>query len=398
MNTLVTLSMLWMAHFLVDFMVGVWSVFKTISGLDIGIAGLIAGACGLIGEGSQLFFGPLTDRGYKKILIVFGLVMSASCVMLAGVNTYLLFFLLYLMTCIGSGAFHPPAVALTGSLTDSRKGVFIAIFSTGGSLGLAISQILFSKTHAYFDGSTLILLIPSVLLAALYLTMGFWRKEPKREGPPPIPFGTKMFQSYFQDPSLRTLYLMQVCNQTLSWSAIFILPDILASRGYPEEIAFGGGHLVYILGGVLMMIPSGLLADRFSARSVILTSSVLGMVLFFTFLSLPFLEVAYLLPLLAIVGASLGLVQPVAVALGNKLGKKNPGLVSAFTMGMVWCVAEMVGPGGVGLLTKLFSEDAPAKALMAMGLLYPALIVAAYKLPQGEEEAVLATEAPSAVE
>jgi FSR family fosmidomycin resistance protein-like MFS transporter len=108
--------------------------------------------------------------------------------------------------------------------------------------------------------------------------------------------------------------------------------------------------------------------------------------------------VAYLLPLLAIVGASLGLVQPVAVALGNKLGKKNPGLVSAFTMGMVWCVAEMVGPGGVGLLTKLFSEDAPAKALMAMGLLYPALILAAYKLPQGEEEAVLATEAPSAVE
>lgn len=398
MNTLVTLTMLWMAHFLVDFMVGVWSVFKTISGLDIGMAGLIAGACGLMGEGSQIFFGPLTDRGYKKILIVFGLLMSASCVMLAGVNTYLLFFLLYLLTCIGSGAFHPPAVALTGSLTDSRKGMFIAIFSTGGSLGLALSQILFAKTHTYFNGSTLILLIPTVLLALLYLSIGFWKKEPKREGSPPIPFGREMFRTYFKDPSLRTLYCMQVCNQTLSWAAIFILPDILASRGYSEEIAFGGGHMVYILGGVLMMIPSGLLADRFSARSVILTASTTGMVLFFTFLSLPFLPTLYLLPLLAVVGASLGLVQPVAVALGNKLGKKNPGLVSAFTMGMVWCVAEMVGPGTVGLLTKFFSEDAPAKALMTMGILYPVLILAAFKLPQVEEELVLAPETPSTVE
>lgn len=396
MNTLVTLSMLWMAHFLVDFMVGVWSVFKTISGLDIGMAGLIAGACGLMGEGSQVFFGPLTDRGYKKILIVFGLLMSASCVMLAGVNTYLLFFLLYLLTCIGSGAFHPPAVALTGSLTQSRKGVFIAIFSTGGSLGLALSQILFAKTHNYFNGNTLILLIPTALLAFLYLSMGFWQKEPKREGPPPIPFGREMFRTYFRDPSLRTLYFMQVCNQTLSWAAIFILPDILATRGYPEEIAFGGGHMVYILGGVLMMIPSGFLADRFSARAVILTASTTGMVLFFTFLSMPFLPILYLMPLLAIVGASLGLVQPVAVALGNKLGKKNPGLVSAFTMGMVWCVAEMAGPGSVGLLTKLFSEDAPAKALMVMGILYPVLILTAYRLPYTDE--VLATETPSAVE
>lgn len=398
MNTLVTLSMLWMAHFLVDFMVGVWSVFKTISGLDIGMAGLIAGTCGLVGEGSQIFFGPLTDRGYKKMLIVFGLLMSASCVMLAGVNTYLLFFLLYLLTCIGSGAFHPPAVALTGSLTESRKGVFIAIFSTGGSLGLAVSQILFSKTHTYFNGSTLILLIPTVLLAIIYLSMGFWRKEPKREGSPPIPFGRDMFRTYFKDPSLRTLYCMQVCNQTLSWAAIFILPDILASRGYAEEIAFGGGHMVYILGGVLMMIPSGLLADRFSARAVILSASTVGMVMFFTFLSMPFLSVYYLLPLLAVVGASLGLVQPVAVALGNKLGKKNPGLVSAFTMGMVWCVSEMVGPGTVGLLTKLFSEDAPAKALMTMGILYPALIYSAFKLPQTDEEPIVATEAASIVE
>lgn len=399
MNSIIPLITVWAAHFIVDFMVGIWSVFKTISGLDIGIAGIIAGLCGFLGEGSQLFFGPLTDRGYKKILVVTGLILATASAFLSYMNAYTLFFLLYLCTCLGSGAFHPPAVSMAGGLTQSRKSLFIAIFATGGSLGMACSQIVFSKVHAHFEGSTWLLIAPALSLACVCIAMGYWRKEPLLGSPHSRPaFGREMFRTYFQNKSLKMLYIAQVFNQTISWGAIFILPDILATRGYEPEIAFGGGHFVYIMGGVLMMIPSGYFADRFSSRLVILTASAIGMVLLYAFLFFPYLPVYLLLPLLACVGATLGILQPVSVGLGNKIGKEFPGLVSAFTMGLVWCFSEMIGPGCVGLFTHLFEEDAPAKALMLLCLLFPPAIYAAYLLPKEEVAQALAKEGLSAVE
>lgn len=382
MNAFITLIIVWTAHFLVDFMVGVWSVYKTMAGVDLGVAGLIAAVCGFVGEGSQIFFGPLTDNGYKKQLILLGIVLTTASALLVYTDAYFFYFLLFLCTCIGSGAFHPPAVALTGALTEKRKGLFIAIFATGGSLGLALSQIIYSKAHAYFLGDTIVLLVPSVILLGFCLFMGFWKKDslPSLQKSHGF-FGWDVIRNYFKDNSLKMLYFAQICSQTISWSIIFILPDILSSRGYDPNIAFGGGHFAFIMGGVLMMIPSGAFADRYSARTVILTASSVGMLLFYAFLSMPNLSELSLLILLAFSGSMLGIIQPVAVALGNQIGKKNPGLVSAFTMGMVWCVSEMVGPGSVGLLTHFFTEDAPAKALMIMGLFFPSLIYCAYQLP-----------------
>jgi FSR family fosmidomycin resistance protein-like MFS transporter len=388
MNSFITLIVVWTAHFLVDFMVGVWSVFKTMAGLDLGIAGLIAAGCGLVGEGSQIFFGPLTDKGYKRQLILLALVLTSASALLVYTDYYMFYFFLFLCTCIGSGAFHPPAVALTGALTEKRKALFIAIFSTGGSLGLALSQIIYSKAHQYFLGDTVVLLTPSAILFVICVILGFWQKEqPPAQIASNKRLGWALIRNYFKNPSLKMLYFTQVCSQTISWSIIFILPDILNSREYDASIAFGGGHFAFIMGGVLMMIPSGLIADRFSPRSYILFASCAGSVLLFTFLSMPFLSEGYLLAVLMLTGSMLGTIQPVAVALGNQLGKANPGLVSAFTMGMVWCVAEMLGPGGVGLLSGLFTEDAPAKATILMALLcLPSLILCAYQLPKSAEQ------------
>lgn len=136
------------------------------------------------------------------------------------------------------------------------------------------------------------------------------------------------------------------------------------------------------------MIPSGYMADRWSARIVILVSSICGMALYFTFLMLPALSPTYLIIILILAGSFIGIVQPVAVALGNDLGRKNPGMASAFTMGLVWVISETVGPAGSGLMTKLFIEDAPAKALMVFGILYPLQIFAASRLPKSGFELI----------
>lgn len=151
-------------------------------------------------------------------------------------------------------------------------------------------------------------------------------------------------------------------------------------------IAYGGGHLAFILGGALMMVPSGYLADKYSSRKVILYATFLGLLLFYAFLFIPDLSSGMLLTLLCVLGAALGIVQPVALALGNQLCRNNPGMVSAFLMGLVWCISETVGPAGGGLLTKLFVEDAPAKALGLLGILFFVALIATALLPKQVEE------------
>lgn len=392
MQFAIPLILLWCAHFLVDFMLGMWSVYKTMAFFDLGVAGVMAAFAALIGEGSQLIFGSLSDQGYTKRLILFGLMMTLGNVFLPFASSYALVLFLFTATCMGSGAFHPCAASYVGGLTSRQKGLFISIFASGGALGMAVSQIAFSKTYTYFEGNTLILAVPTLALALILLAFGYMKKGEKAAGSAHSKIGVQVIRSYFQNRPLKMLYILQVCNQIIFWGSIFLLPDVLVSRGYDTDIAFGGGHMAFIIGSAFTMIPSGLLADRFSPRSVIIASSAFGMIFYFAFLLIPDLPPTYLLTLLLLAGSAIGVVQPLAVALGNELGKDNPGIVSAFTMGLVWCVSESIGPAGTGLVSKLFMEDAPAKSLMIFGSLFPISLYAASQLPAVSRETDLIAE------
>ncbi len=364
-----TLALMWAGHFLVDVMIGFWSIYKTISGVDLALAGLIAGICPFIGEGMQVLFGSIGDRGYRKLLFLFGIIATCASAFFPVYQSYLFFFFVYLVTCIGSGAFHPTAVAITSSLTQHRKGLYITIFASGGALGLALSHTIFSLWYLHFQLSTAWLIVPAIVLFMFTVmqTMPGALPQPSQPGKR---YGLKALKKLFGHRELRILYFSQVCILSIYWGMIFLLPDVLTSKGYPEWVCFGAGHFVFIMGGALMMIPGGHLSDRFSARSVLLVSNMVGCVIFYLFLLTPYLSIPVALLLLSMMGASLGTANPVAVALGNKIMPSRPGLVSAFLMGMVWCVAEWIGPGGGGMLTKLFTDNAPVFALSTLGVLF----------------------------
>lgn len=383
-TTLYSVMFLWMGHFFVDFMLGVWPVYKTLSGLDLALAGLIAASCAFLGEGMQLLFGSLCDKGHKKRLVIFGLIFTCANGLLILTHNYFILFCLFLFTCIGSGAFHPAATALIGSLTENRKSFFIAVFASGGALGMAVSQITFSKLILVLENQAVIILVPSLILVCLLLFYGFLNKEEvniKRE-----PFSLNNFKQFFKNKELRALYVNQVCNQTIAWASIFLLPDVLVSRGYSDTIAFGGGHFSFIIGSAIMMIPSGYLADKYSSQRVMLIATFIGTIFFYAFLFLPNLDSLSLLGVLFVMGAAIGVIQPVAVAFGNILCKSKPGMVSAFLMGLVWCVSECMGPAGGGFLTKLFVEDAPAKALSLIGILFFVSLGATALLPRKAQD------------
>lgn len=375
-----TLILLWIGHFFVDFMIGIWPVYKTLAHLDLAKAGLISAACAFIGEGLQVVFGTLSDRGWRNSLIISGVMASAASCLLAYTSNYTLLFCLFLTVCVGSGAFHPSAVGLVGNLIKERRGFLITIFASGGSIGLACSQLIYTHTHFILSGETVWLMLPFLVLIASMILIGLKKIDTQPLETKNIDL--KKYITLFKNRDLRNLYFAQVCNQSVFWALVFLLPDILVCREYESWVCFGGGHLFLILGGAVMMIPAGYLADQFSPRKVMLYATILGMLFFYLMLLYPILPTYALLILLFLIGTTLGTLNPVLVSFGIRLLPSQPGTVSAFLLGLAWCLSEGIGQGGGGLLTKLFIEDAPAKALSVLGIFFFLGIFFTYRLPE----------------
>lgn len=367
-STALQLGFLWIGHFLVDLMIGIWPVYKTIIGLDLATAGLIAAICPFIGEGLQMFFGNLGDRGYRRLLCAFGLLFTGANAFLPLTTFPVYLFLLFLATSIGSGAFHPSAAAFASRLTEKKKGLFVAIFASGGGLGMALSQLTFTRLSlGHSSLHPAILFIPIAICFLILNIIPFPAIKPFNSGKR---MGWQTIRSLFADRELRYLYLSQVCNQSILWGTIFLLPDILLERNYPSSVALGGGHFFFILGGALAVVPGGYLADRFSIKKVLLTATLISFASFSFFVFSPKLSMPMLFIALLMLGASLGIINPLAVGYGNRLIPSRPGLVSAFLMGLVWCVSEAIGPGLGGFFTKFFTTNAASSALSLIGLLF----------------------------
>lgn len=384
-RTLICLSL---AHFLVDFMIGIWAIFKTLAHLDLFLAGIISGVGAFLGEGMQIFFGPLSDKGWRKILICAGVLAAAASVFLAYFTSYWLFLILYVGTCLGSGAFHPSAVSLAGALTPHRKALMITIFAAGGSFGLASSQIVFTHLHQLFEYHIGWLIIPSLLFTLFLFFVGLKGIEKFTPVHSTKEVNLRALFGMFKIRNLRLLYIAQVCNQTIFWGTIFLLPDTLVCKGYDTWLCHGGGHLFLILGGAIAMIPSGYLSDRFSPKSVIIASTVGAMLTFYLFLLFPVLDNITFITLIFLLGAFLASINPVIIAFGNILAPKNPGMVSAFLMGMAWCISEGLGQSGGGFITKFFEEHAPIYTLAILGSFYVVGLIATILLPNSKKEDV----------
>lgn len=376
------LVFIWLAHFMVDVMLGIWPLYKTMIGLDLASAGIIVACGAMIGEGAQLIFGSLSDRGYRQLLIAFGLTIAGANLFLPYVSSTPLYFLLFLTTCIGSGCFHPCSASLVNSIDPVRRSFYMTIFASGGSCGLAASQLIFSKAHAYFEGNTFPLVLPILVLSLLLLLFKL----------PSVKTSSKQNHRFseiftlFRIPALRNLYLSQIANQSIAWATIFILPDILKTWGHSDWVCLGGGHCFFILGGAVAMVPMGYLADKFSPRIVLLGATILSSCLFYFILMTGAFATTSTLVGLFILGASLTVVNPISVSWGVKLEPQRPGLVSAFLMGLVWVVSESVGPGAVGALSHLFEDAGSVKALSILGLFFIVQIYALLSLPEEQSQ------------
>lgn len=381
-STPFSLLLLWFGHLFMDFFTGIWPIYKTIAQIDILQAGILASAAGFIGEFLQVFFGYFCDRGYRKRIMIFGLILSTSILWITMTEGSFSLFLFLLLLMIGSGSFHPAALGIAGSLSKVNKGRGILFFASGGAIGLGVSQLVFTNIFDAFNGHAFILFIPVLLLIAAIL----WHRFPPLTIIPP---GTS-FKNFFSPLTaarkpLLFLYLAQVANLGLFAAFVFLLPDLLKVRDCHSWLCMGGGHLCFILGSAFTMVPAGFLCDRYGQKSVLIVVLSFAIALFYTFLFVPDLSFGWTMGLLSTLGAFLGIINPIIVSWGHRLVPQNPSTVSALLMGFAWCIPHLVS-SGASLLTQVFSKNPISYAISTMGILMVICLLLVLFAPQLQKE------------
>jgi FSR family fosmidomycin resistance protein-like MFS transporter len=386
-STLLVLACIFVGHFLVDFMLGIWPVFKTLSGLDLALAGFMAGGCVVVGEGIQCYFGALSDKGYQRWLLLFGITLATGTCFLGYVSGFFWFGLLFMATCLGSAAFHPTAASILSNLNIVKRSTVMGLFTGAGMIGLGISQMLYSWSHHTYDGSTAYLAVPSLVLAIICF---FFFKGRTTATQTEKTHSLTLFRRFLAIKELRALYLSMLGNQIVLWSLVFLLPDFLLERNYEPWVVFGGGHLFLMAGATLGPPVFGYLADRYASRGVIIWTSLLTLCCFYFLIGPVMLSQEYLFALLFVLGSMLGSVPPLIWALGGQLVPQHRGVISAFLMGFVWIFSESLGLGMSGFIASLFTEYPASCALAVMGGVQCISCFANAQLPKEVRELVIA--------
>ena len=302
----------------------------------------------------SFFMGRLADRISRSALIYGGFYVASSALIAAGsVHSFVLFMVSMVAAAIGISTFHPVTYAVIDESGLERRGRMYAHFELYGAAGiltlLVLNGLLINRIG--WQGVVLIACVPGFIVGTLFARNRaiFEHRidESKRESTDAIAPEAQLAETapqtvivvFFASIALRTVAAMAIMN---------FLPTFLArSVGLkPSLAAFTAGFL--FLGGIIVSLFAGNLADRFGPIKVLQTASIgIGL---FLILSTRVLS-AWMLPFsLLIMGAAISAALPAQNLILSALSPSGrKGKVFGTSMG-VMTIANSLGPLALGLI------------------------------------------------
>ncbi len=334
-KTASVLMALWLGHFTVDSFTGIWPIYKTLANLDLMKAGLIMAIGGFIGNSLQIIFGFLGDKGWSRFLLCLGVLAAGAVVMVPYVDNsnYFLMGILVMVTFLGSSAYHPSGVGTASSLSARKVGKMTALFLSGGFVGYAFSQLLFTKIYLATGGKPAIMLIMAIFTVVMLF---FFSPPPSKQAKLQTSFwaATQGFRK-----SLTFLYVVMVCAAGVNMAQVFLLPDLLLAKKASQWMVYGGGHMFMVLGACSGLLPAGHLADKYGPRQVMLGGLIALAILLPITARFESGSSLALVVLLFLLGFSSSTCNVVGVTYGSRLMPKHTRTVSGLLMGAAWCIA-----------------------------------------------------------
>lgn len=334
-------------------------------GVGYGAVSVLVALQSLTGSLLQPVAGLIADRFDRRVLAALGPVLMALGSGLLGFFPSLwVAGLMLAVSGLGSALFHSAGAALVGQYADpARRGFWLSVFSTGGFVGMTFAPaISLTIANSPTGLKGLAWVVPIALVPAALLL--FLAPKTLLRGKP----------SSFAD--LRRVFKGQVARLwavTTLRSIVFMsfsttIPFWFHSRGISDDWT-KVVLTVYNLAATTGAFLGGTLSDHLGRRNVVVGTMLAAIPLYVVLLILPPENWMYL-PILAITGALMNAVVPVAVAMAQEHEPRQMATVSGLLMGFTWGFAGLLY-GVVGPLVERFGV---IESLTALGLLLvPAL-------------------------
>ena len=302
--------------------------------LSLAMAGLLGTTRILVNSLIQPGLGHLVDRAQRPSLVVIGPLLTVTAMSLIGmVGSFYQLLAVMVIAGAGTALFHPAAASLIGASKHSRRGLMMALFSSGGTFGGAIAPIaIVAYTQRFAIDQTYWLLVPGLIILA-----GF--AIPLRSALPPAkdPVHHERIRLRHIPRRLVILWFAIVFRAMAATAFATFLALLVTERG---GSAFAGGAAisVFLLTGAIGGFFAGSLSDRIGRKAVLLGSMALASPLLLLFLHGP---TRLLLPAIAAAGVFALSSTPVGVVAAQECLPGRTGLVSGLVMGLAWGVGGL---------------------------------------------------------
>jgi MFS transporter, FSR family, fosmidomycin resistance protein len=334
---------------------------------------------------AQPFFGRWSDRHTTTWLLPAGVAVAGVGIAISPlVHSYALLLLFVGISGLGVGVFHPEAMKLARHASGERRASGMAVFQTGGNLGIACGPVLAGVVLAV-TGSTggLLLMIPGLLVAGLLLR-DFASLSRLRQ----VGHERTRRQNAVDRPGLFGLLLVAIGFRSVAYYGLFtFVPLWEVAQGHSKSYGTALLSLV-LLGGAIGTLCAGPLADRYGNKVVLVTSLALspGLVALFALVGGVVGAVA-----VCVAGAVIVSTFGVTTVMGQEFLPSRIAMSSGMTVGLA------MGLGGVAaVLLGVIADAVDLRAALLATAAGPALgALIALRLPserQAGARPVLAVE------
>ena len=363
-------------HLSVDACAGIRPVYKVLAHLDLRAAGGIATAATLAGNGLQLAFGPLADRGHRRLLIATGVAGAGMVFFFPYARSTAVLLALMVVGSVGSAAFHPAGAGHAGVARTGRAGLAMALYMTGGCVGFAVSQLAYAGAFHALSGRLAPLFSLPLLLGGALLLAG---RAPRSAIPAAatrasrpgtaasIPWG-----------KIAALFAIQGLSACVGVAVQFLTPEVFGGPG--TMLAMGGAHAVVTLAGGVALFPAGVARDRFGARPVLFAANALAGISLGLLAMLGSRGPRFALAFMLLFSFANSANTVVALAEGTQGLAGKGSSVAALLMGLPWLLAAPA-PSLAAFLADPSRGGTPGIALAWMALCSPAAAAVALLLP-----------------
>lgn len=345
------------SHMASDFYPGMLSPLLPIIigrfGWSIVQAGVLVMIMQFFSNAMQPVVGILNDHRPIRSFLWAGPLISAIpfCFLLSTSRFYLIVIILALAG-FGVAMYHPVGVVAAAHATDEkRRGISMALFSSGGSVGVAVAPLAIVLVVKVLGERFL----PLIALPAIIMAVFFFRDRSIQVSEHEDHTARELYESL--QGNRRELFILWLVSTFRAVVYILVgafLPMLAIERGasYTASAYYLSGTL---FAGMVGLFVGGHLSDRYGRRKIMMITMFISTPLLFAFLHTSGFASTVLL-LLGML--TLSSTIPVNIIMAQKAAPKLAGMASSLVMGVSFMVGAFAAPPFGALADRIGIEAA----------------------------------------